>query len=136
MEVNFEDLSDDLDYDIMKEPDEEFDYDIEIDDSHFNTKNYDKIIMDTHKKLLDYKNKFERSNLFGLMDLNVEYRNYYNSLKAITVEDNACILDVPIIKMDVEQIDDVITKKQAERIRKEEPKKNGFTSQFKWKFNF
>jgi len=138
MEVDFADLSDDdLDDGEMKCVSDEFNYDeIGFDDSQFEKKTQDKEIMQTHKKLQEYICKFEKVILYTLMELNAEYMNYYNSLKAFTFDDNSCLLDVPIIRMDVEQIDKLIMKKQAERTRKEEPKKNSFASQFKLKFNY
>lgn len=140
MEVNFDDLSDDIvDSDQLKDYDIEFNDDVSFDDSFFDKQSHDKVITDTHKKLMEYKKKFEEVRLYTLMELNVEYQNYYNGLKTITINDNTCILDVPIIKMDVEQIDEIIIKKQTLRSSKEikigkGPKKFEEKSFFKWKF--
>jgi len=135
MEVNFEDLSDDeVNSDQLKDPDIRFDDDdFDFDVSFFEKKQHEKVIINTHKKLMEFKTKFEQTGLYSMMDLNVEYRNYYNSLKTVTVDDNVCILDIPIIKMDIEQIDDIIIKKQEMRSSKD-LKQSKTKSQFKWKF--
>jgi hypothetical protein len=133
MEVYFEDLSDDKVDDLMMDYQDGFEYDDSVfDDSHFSKKRHDGNITEVHKKLMDFKTKFEQTNLFGLMELNAEYRNYYNGLKTMNIEDDKCILDVPTIKMDVEQIDTVIMSKQAERSKP--VKQNGLKSRFSWRF--
>lgn len=137
MELNFEDLSyDEIDSDQMKDYDIDFD-DMSFDDSFFQKNPHDQVIINTHKKLMEYKKKFEEIGLYGLIELNIEYRNYCNELKSIIV-DNICILDVPIIKMDVEQIDEIIIKKQEMRSSKmiigKRFKKFDEKSFFKWKF--
>lgn len=133
MEVDFADLSDEeVDDDQMKGMTDEF----EFDDTFFK-KTDDKAITDVHKKLMEYKTKFEKVGLYALMDLNAEYLNYYNGLKEVKFEDdNTYILDVPIIKMDVEQIDEIIMKKQEQRKPKEPPKKKESKSFFKSRFGY
>lgn len=133
MENDLGNYSDDME-DYLKDPDDVFDYDDDMFDDSQLYKNNDKKITEIHQKLMGIKTKFEKASLFGLMDLNSEYLNYYNSLKTVMVDDNVCILDVPIVKMDIEQVDAVIKAKQAKRVEPVRTKKS--ESLFKWRFKY
>lgn len=147
MEVNFDDESasggayDDFDdYSGTYSDDYSGTYSDDIIDVDNLKENNNKVIIEIHQKLDSHKIKLQSADLDSFSELNSEYRNFYNEMKEIKIDSDTNLIDVPVIKMDIEQIEKTIKNKQLLRTSQnknmEKTKLKSSLTNFKWKFNF